>query len=142
VSSELTPIKGRIIAIAGTNPGPASGITYTIGVIWRGGAFTVDGQRPSSVRWPDSIGGEPAHVRAYPVGALVPGDYDVDKSEVYWWFSEWPDAGTCSQAIGGGNQLPPGVVPPPPPPPPAPFIPSGSVSAVASASTGVGPSAE
>lgn len=138
MSSSLQRIFGRIVSVQGTNPGPASGITYTISVNWNGGTFNVDGQYPSHVRWPDSIGGEPAHVRAYPVGAIVPGDFDEPARRVSWWFAEWPDAGTCSQAIGQSNQLPPGVIPPKDAPPP-PFVPSGSTSSV-SAPTGGGPS--
>ena len=123
--SDYEPITGVILEAFGVSPGPASGITYRIGVNWRGTSFVAESQTPSEERWPDSVGGEPFHVRAVNVGRIVRGDLDVNTRRAYWWFRELPDLGPCDDEGGNGaNLLPvlgpdgrPLIVPPPPPVP-------------------------
>lgn len=137
--ADFDHITGVILAVSGTSPGPASGITYRIGVNWRGTSFEVDGQSPSEERWPDTVGGEPFHVRAVNVGRIVHGDVDTNTRRVYWWFRELPDLGPCADTPGGGSGAflrtdrdgRPIVIPPPPPP-------SGAAGSVQSAPDGGG----
>jgi len=84
-------IIGRIVAVQGTTPGPASGITYTIAMQDSGneGVLTLVQQVPA-VRWPDEL-----NIRALPVGTLVNGC--MAQNRVVWWFWEMPDFGECPQ---------------------------------------------
>lgn len=58
--------QGIILAVNGTNPGPASGITYDVEVDLNGGAFRMDGTIPTHGRFPDEL-----NTVAAPVGSIV-----------------------------------------------------------------------
>lgn len=57
---------GIIIAVNGTNPGPASGITYDVEVDLNGGAFNMFGVQPIGSRFPDDL-----NTVAAPAGTIV-----------------------------------------------------------------------
>lgn len=51
-----TPIPGVIVSVQGTNPGPASGISYTVTVnLPNGSTATYSGVKPHNYRHPDTI---------------------------------------------------------------------------------------
>lgn len=111
------PILGRIIAVAGNTPGPASGITYTIACHDANvdGVYRLDGQRPIR-RWPDAL-----DTVAWAVGSMVHGI--VDANIVQWHSMEMPDFGACPDSGGNGAMLEllrsggvPGLFNPPPSP--------------------------
>jgi len=57
---------GIIVAVNGTNPGPASGITYDIEYRGPNGMVRINGITPSGSRYPDEL-----HTIAAPVGTPI-----------------------------------------------------------------------
>ena len=54
--ASATPIPGVIDSVQGTNPGRASGITYTVTVnLPNGSTATFSGVKPHNQRYPDTI---------------------------------------------------------------------------------------
>ena len=49
------PFPGVVISVQGTTPGPAEGITYTIGVNGHEGLETHEGIFPENWRWPSNV---------------------------------------------------------------------------------------
>jgi hypothetical protein len=92
-------ILGRIVAVQGTTPGPASGITYTIACHdpQVDGPFRVVNQRPIR-RWPDSI-----DTVAFAVGSMVVGV--TDAAILQWHSMEMPDFGACPDNSGKSKLL-------------------------------------
>jgi len=93
------PIIGRIVAVAGTTPGPASGISYTIACHDANvdGVYRLDGQKPVR-RWPDTL-----DTVAWSVGSMVQGI--VDANVVQWHTLELPDFGACPDNSGQSQML-------------------------------------
>ncbi len=85
------PIIGRVVAVQGTTPGPAGGISYTIDVQDSGGdgVFRLEDQVPQ-FRWPDAI-----DTVALAVGSLVNGC--MAQNRVVWWFIERFEFAECPQ---------------------------------------------
>lgn len=92
-------IAGVIISHAGTSPGPASGITYTIATADpnAAGVFNMRNQTPVS-RWPDTL-----DTVAMPDGTGVIG-VSVG-AVVSWHFVELPDFAECPSNSGGSSML-------------------------------------
>lgn len=82
-------IIGKIIAVEGATPGPASRISYTIAVHDPNvdGIFTLTRQTPMK-RLPDTL-----DVDAYIVGDIVVGS--VEANRVRWHFQELPAFADC-----------------------------------------------
>jgi hypothetical protein len=100
-------ILGRVVEVAGTSPGPASGITYTIACHDQqvDGVFRVTNQRPVR-RWPETI-----DTVAFEVGTMVVGV--TDANVLQWHSMEMPDFGACPDNSGQSrllNMLKEGVV--------------------------------
>lgn len=93
------PILGRVVAVQGTSPGPASGITYTIACHDANvdGVYRLEGQRPIR-RWPDTL-----DTVAWVVGSMVQGI--VDANTVTWHTMEMPDFGACPDNTGQSQML-------------------------------------
>ena len=92
-------IAGVILSHAGTSPGPASGITYTIATADpnAAGVFNMRNQTPVS-RWPDTL-----DTVAMPDGTGVIG-VSVG-AVVSWHFVELPDFAECPSNSGGSGML-------------------------------------
>jgi|GEM_PF-4247972 len=58
--------QGIIVAVNGTTPGPASGITYDVEVDLNGGSFLIKNTEPTHGRFPDEL-----DTVAVPVGSIV-----------------------------------------------------------------------
>jgi hypothetical protein len=80
---------GAVLAVNGTTPGPASGITYDVRVD-AGGGSVLPAMKPMTPRYPDSV-----DVVAIPVGSAVL----VVRTEgaYYLMTSELPDLGPCTE---------------------------------------------
>ncbi len=83
------PRLGVITGVNGTNPGPASGITYAVLVNEANGTVTYAGVVPSNSRPPDSIDTRGATLNS---GVWV---YTL-AGKTHFLIPEWPDWGTCT----------------------------------------------
>lgn len=89
MSNAGAPLLGVVVSVQGANPGPASGITYTIDVNEQVGVSRVVGVVPCNSRPPDTIDTRAAAVGT---GVLV----FVLNQKNYFLIHEWPDWGTCT----------------------------------------------
>jgi hypothetical protein len=95
---------GLILAVrllpGGTNPGPASRITYDVLISFGDGRppMTAQGMVPATPRVPDSL----SDVRAFAVNDNVPvvGLGQPGNELFLLMFSEWPDAAPCAPQGG------------------------------------------
>lgn len=82
------PMLGVIVSVQGTNPGPASGITYTVDVNETNGVSRLAGIVPACGRVPDAIDTK----------AAAPGSaclvYAMH-NRLFFMIYEWPDTASC-----------------------------------------------
>lgn len=91
-----TPVWGVIASIQGTNPGPASGISYTIDVHKPGGGTVrVTGAVPMNDRF------ESIDIRAAKPGTFVLGV--LSNANYYFQIIELPAEGGCTEAAKGAT---------------------------------------
>lgn len=92
-------ILGRIQTVNGTSPGPASGITYTIGVHDPNveGVYTLENQAPMQ-RWPNEL-----DITAVSVGTIVIGTAEANR--IRWHFLEMPAFADCPSSNLAANAM-------------------------------------
>ena len=86
----INPIDGTIRSVQGVNPGPSSGISYTIVYIENGSAVVLSGQVPVFRQWPEEvdIDGQAC------VGKKVAG-FISNEGRIWWFFAERPASRQC-----------------------------------------------
>lgn len=84
----MIPLLGVIVSVQGTNPGPASGITYTVDVNDANGVSRVVGVVPCESRPPDAYDIKAAGVGS---GCLV----YVLNQKMFFFIREYIDVGAC-----------------------------------------------
>lgn len=91
--SQTEYIGGVVMSVQGTTPGPASGISYTVGINLASGVRIVDGVKPHGNRWPDALDIDGAAMVNQPIGGEVVG------GRVLWKFFEPPVLRTCDGTV-------------------------------------------
>lgn len=95
-TAEILP--GIVRSFAGTSPGPASGLTYTIDAYFpRAGLVTLAGQTPACERRPDTV-----DVTAVAIGTGVLGIL-FDGQIIQWMFRELDAYAECPTGAGAGG---------------------------------------
>ena len=78
------------MSVQGQTPGPASGISYTVGVNMPSGVVVIDGVVPYENRWPDALDIDGEAMVDHIVSASVVGN------RYYWDFNEPPILKDCA----------------------------------------------